>query len=72
MTGRAGVREADDIVKFLYSPSGFFSSYFINDFWHYKKYGSVGRQGRIQGGGAPGAPPPPKIGKKYDFFGVKL
>jgi hypothetical protein len=29
----------------LYSPSGFFSSYFINEvnFWHYKKYGSVGR-----------------------------
>jgi hypothetical protein len=27
------------------SPSGFFSSYFINEvhFWHYKKYGSVGR-----------------------------
>ena len=29
----------------LYSPSGFFSSYFINEvnFLHYKKYGSVGR-----------------------------
>jgi len=29
----------------LYNPSGFFSSYFINEvnFWHYKKYGSVGR-----------------------------
>ena len=29
----------------LYSPSGFFPSYFINEvnFWHYKKYGSVGR-----------------------------
>jgi hypothetical protein len=29
----------------LYSPSGFFSSYFINEvnFKHYKKYGSVGR-----------------------------
>jgi competence CoiA-like predicted nuclease len=29
----------------LYRPSGFFFSYFINEahFWHYKKYGSVGR-----------------------------
>jgi hypothetical protein len=29
----------------LYSPSGFFPSYYINEvnFWHYKKYGSVGR-----------------------------
>ena len=27
--------------------------------------------GRIQGGGAPGSRPPPKIGKKYDFFGLK-
>jgi hypothetical protein len=30
MTGRAGVWEADDIVQ-LYSPSGFFSSYSINE-----------------------------------------
>ena len=27
----------------LYNPSGFFSSYFLNEFFYYKKYGSVGR-----------------------------
>ena len=45
MTGRAGVLEADDIVKFYIALLDFFSSYFINEvhFWHYKKYGSVGR-----------------------------
>jgi hypothetical protein len=38
MTGRAGVREADDIVKFYIALLDFFSSYFINEvhFWHYK------------------------------------
>ena len=33
----------------LYSPSGFFSTYFINEvnFYHYKKYGSVGTVGSL-------------------------
>jgi hypothetical protein len=45
MTGRVGVWEADDIVKFYIALLDFFSSYFINEvhFWHCKKYGSVGR-----------------------------